>query len=159
MNGITLALRTLHHGELGLAEHLMAVAERHRAEHEIHHVATDLASWSRDHARHLADTAAEYRVSLADSPDKAGEGLVALVPGTVGQRLENDLPVLRDLSELHLAATYNSLWWEMLSRTAQASKDSRLLALASSCHPRTLRQLHWINTMIKNLSPQMLTSL
>ncbi|MDQ0774762.1 anaerobic selenocysteine-containing dehydrogenase [Streptomyces aurantiacus] len=30
--------------------------------------------------------------------------------------------------------------------------------LPSSCHPRTLRQMRWSNTMIKNLSPQVLTS-
>lgn len=40
-----------------------------------------------------------------------------------------------------------------------ATKDTRLLTLASSCHPRTLRQMRWTNTMIKNLSPQILTSL
>ncbi|MEV5642056.1 hypothetical protein AB0L67_18075 [Streptomyces flaveolus] len=31
--------------------------------------------------------------------------------------------------------------------------------LASACHPRTLRQMRWTNTMIKNLSPQILPTL
>ena len=34
-----------------------------------------------------------------------------------------------------------------------------LLALASSCHPQTLRQIRWANTMIKTLSPQVLSNL
>lgn len=47
----------------------------------------------------------------------------------------------------------------MLAQAAQASGDTELLHLASGCHPQTLRQMRWTNTMIKNLSPQILTSL
>ncbi|MFJ6794880.1 hypothetical protein [Streptomyces sp. NPDC091268] len=60
---------------------------------------------------------------------------------------------------LHLAAAGNSLYWEVLARAAQALEDTRLLDLASACHPQTLRQMRWTNTLIKNLSPQILTSL
>jgi hypothetical protein len=69
------------------------------------------------------------------------------------------LLLLRDLRELHLAAAENSLYWEMLGQVAQARRDGELLAVVSACHPRTLRQMRWTNTMIKNLSPQLLTSL
>jgi hypothetical protein len=31
--------------------------------------------------------------------------------------------------------------------------------LAAACHPQTLRQMRWANTLIKQLSPQVLTSL
>ncbi len=44
MNGIALILRTLHDGEQHLSDDLLTVAERHRTEHEVHHVATDLAA-------------------------------------------------------------------------------------------------------------------
>ncbi|MFD9306677.1 hypothetical protein ACFWCB_29120 [Streptomyces sp. NPDC060048] len=47
----------------------------------------------------------------------------------------------------------------MLAQAARATKDTRLLEVTSSCHPRTLRQMRWTNTLIKNLSPQILTSL
>ncbi|WP_217242162.1 hypothetical protein [Streptomyces sp. AC555_RSS877] len=46
----------------------------------------------------------------------------------------------------------------MLAQVAQATSDDRLLGLAGSCHPRTLRQMRWTNTMIKELSPQLLAS-
>ncbi|GAA0643818.1 hypothetical protein GCM10009535_21460 [Streptomyces thermocarboxydovorans] len=46
----------------------------------------------------------------------------------------------------------------MLAHAAKAVRDERLLALASSCHPQTLRQTRWTNTMIKVLSPQLLTA-
>ncbi|CAM5421283.1 hypothetical protein STENM223S_07242 [Streptomyces tendae] len=163
MNGITLTLRTLHRGERHLAHDLVTVAERHRAEHEVHHVATDLARWSREHVRRLAETGAEYGVDVGEAPDPAADGLLATLrekaSEAVAHRPEPGLLLLRDLRELHLAAAENSLHWEMLAQAAQASRDGRLLALVSSCHPRTLRQMRWTNTMVKNLSPQLLTSL
>ncbi|MFE2463504.1 hypothetical protein [Streptomyces sp. NPDC059402] len=163
MNGITLTLRTLHRGERRLAHHLVTVAERHRTEHEVHHVATDLARWSREHVRRLAEAGAEHGVRLGDPPDHSSDGVLATLrekaSEAVVHRPEPGLLLLRDLRELHVSAAENSLHWEMLAQAAQASKDGGLLALASSCHPRTLRQMRWTNTMIKNLSPQILTSL
>ncbi|WP_128378166.1 hypothetical protein [Streptomyces cavernae] len=181
MNGIDLALRTLHQGERNLAEELLDVSERHRSEHEIHHVATDLAGWSREHVRRLADTAADHGVHLGAPPDATSEGgfapptprrqaaedsvepagVVAEEPAgeTAGHRPPPGLLLLRDLRELHLMATENSLHWEMLAQLAQARKDGRLLSLSAACHPQTLRQMRWTNTMIKTLSPQVLTSL
>lgn len=163
MNGITLTLRALHHGEKHLARDLVTVAERHRTEHEVFHVATDLALWSREHVQRLVDTGHHYGVDLGEPPDPSGAGLLATLRAkaaeAMGHRPEPGLLLLRDLRELHLAATENSLHWEMLAQAAQAAKDDRLLTLASSCHPQTLRQMRWSNTMIKNLSPQILTSL
>ncbi|MCL7369523.1 MULTISPECIES: hypothetical protein [Streptomyces] len=163
MNGITLTLRTLHRGERRLAHDLVTVAERHRTEHEVHHVATDLSAWSREHVRRLAETGAEHGVTLGDPPDHSPDGVLATLrkkaSEAVVHRPEPGLLLLRDLRELHLAAAENSLHWEMLAQAAQASRDSGLLALVSSCHPRTLRQMRWTNTMVKNLSPQILTSL
>ncbi|CAL9353391.1 hypothetical protein [Streptomyces sp. enrichment culture] len=163
MNGVNLTLRTLHRGERRLAHELVTVAERHTTEHEVHHVATDLARWSREHVRRLAQTAAERGVRLGEAPEPSSDGVFATLrekaSEAVVHRPEPGLLLLRDLRELHVAAAENSLHWEMLAQAAQASRDSGLLALASSCHPQTLRQMRWTNTMIKNLSPQILTSL
>ncbi|MFJ8778026.1 hypothetical protein [Streptomyces sp. NPDC102476] len=148
-DGIAHTLRALHHGERRLARDLAAVAERHAEEHEVHHVATDLADWSREHADRLAEHAAGEGLRLDDTAEPSsdeGEGPQGLL-------------LLRDLRDLHLAATENSLHWEMLAQAAQATRDERLLGLASACHPQTLRQLRWTNTLIKQLSPQLLTSL
>ncbi|MFF7547506.1 hypothetical protein ACFZCU_28295 [Streptomyces canus] len=149
-DGIAHTLRALHHGEGRLARDLVAVAERHAEEHEVHHVATDLANWSRDHADRLAEYAAGEGLRLDDdTPEPAsddGEGPEGLL-------------LLHDLRALHLAATENSLHWEMLAQAAQATRNEPLLELASACHPQTLRQMRWTNTLIKQLSPQVLTSL
>ncbi|MFI9150227.1 hypothetical protein [Streptomyces sp. NPDC053367] len=163
MNGITLVLRALHHGEKQLAKELVTAAERHRTDHEVHHVALDLAAWSREHVQRVADTGHDYGVDLGDASGAPSPGFMSALrekaAEAVGHRPEPGLLLLRDLRELHLDAAQNSLYWEMLAQTAQAAKDDRLLALASACHPRTLRQMRWTNTMIKILSPQVLSSL
>lgn len=162
MNGITLTLRALHHGEKHLAEQLTAVAERHRTEHEVHHVATDLAGWSREHVQRLADVAHEHGLDLGDAPGEPSSGVLSVLrekaAEAMGRRPEPGLLLLRDLRDLHLGATENSLHWEMLAQAAQATRDDGLLAVVSACHPRTLRQMRWTNTLIKDLSPQILTS-
>ncbi|MFE6281118.1 hypothetical protein [Streptomyces sp. NPDC057877] len=162
MNGITLTLRVLHHGEKHLTRHLTAVAERHHAEHEVHHVALDLADWSRTHVQRLADTAGHYDLDLGERAHRRLPHLLSTLTErtseAVAHRPEPGLLLLRDLRELHLAATENSLHWEMLAQAAQATKNDGLLALVSACHPETLRQMRWTNTMIKNLAPQILST-
>lgn len=164
MNGIKVLLRTLHYGEGELAEELTTAAHRHRTEHEVYHVGTDLAAWSKQHVQRLSETAADYGLNLDGPPDAASSDgmLVTLRHGAsemMGHRSEPGLLLLRDLQQLHLAAAENSLHWEMLAQVAQAGKDDRLLGLSSTCHPQTLRQMRWTNTLIKTLSPQILTSL
>ncbi|WP_329392824.1 hypothetical protein OHA45_01290 [Streptomyces lydicus] len=163
MNGIKLILRAVHHGEQHLVRELVAVAERHHTEHEIHHVATDLAGWSREHLQQVSDTARDYDLALTGPPDASSSGFLMTLTEQAAERAgcrpEPGLLLLRDLRELHLSASNNSLHWEMLAQAAQATKDDKLLELASACHPQTLRQMRWANTMIKILCPQILTSL
>lgn len=166
MNGTTLVLRVLHHGEKHLAGELRLVADRHRTDHEVHHVATDLARWSEEHALRVAAQAARDQ-GLDLHSSGTGSGVLAELgrkaAEAVGRRPEPGLLLLRDLRALHLYATENSLYWEMLAQVAQATRSEALLTLtltlASDCHPQTLRQIRWTNTMIKNVSPQILASL
>ncbi len=51
-----------------------------------------------------------------------------------------------------------SLDWEILAQTAQAMKDSELLATAKRCHPQTLRQLRWANAKLKESSAQVMVT-
>ncbi|MBB5939682.1 hypothetical protein [Streptomyces zagrosensis] len=173
MNGVTLTLRTLYHGESALARELVAAADRHRAEHEVHHVATDLAGWSREHVGLLARTGLDYGLDLATDAQPSAPGLPFADPQratgdrtvrdvaaeVIGPHPESGPLLLLDLRALYLTASGNFLSWEMLAQVAQARKDGRLLGLATACHPRTLRQLRWVNTQLKTLSPQILSSL
>lgn len=158
---IALALRELHRAEKSLARTLVVVADRHRTEHEVHHVARDLAGWSRTHVHELAKAAGNYDLRLDDDPPSS-EGPLAPVrrklSELMGRRDEPGVLLVADLRRIHRAAAGVSLDWELLAQGAQAVKDTDLLALASRCHPQTLRTLKWSNAMLKTLSPQVLAS-
>ncbi|MFH9610739.1 hypothetical protein [Streptomyces sp. NPDC017448] len=162
MNTIALVLRALHDGERRLAGELAVVAERHSAEHEVRHVAKELVAWSNEHCVRLAAAAGHYGLDLDGPAHRPTAGPAPAhrekPAGIPGRRPPPGLLLLEDLRELHLGAAGNSLYWEMLAQAARAAKDTRLLDLATSCHPRTLRQMRWTTTMVKNLSPQILTS-
>ncbi|WP_433327798.1 hypothetical protein [Spirillospora sp. CA-294931] len=141
---VALVLRRLYQDEARLARRLERLAERHPAEHEIHHVARDLAAWSKAHLPSIAEAAPPPHDGVPE-PETANE-----------PPAHNGLALLHDLWQVHLDAAAVSLGWEMVAQTAQASRDGELLALAQRCHPDTLRQMRWTNAQIKQLSPQIL---
>ncbi len=155
-----LALEELHRSENSLAHQLLAVAERHKADHEIFHVGRDLATWSQDHVRRLAAFADRYGVRL--DPKPAGEpALLARLSEAVSDRLgRRSAPalLLRDLRNLFTHASGVHADWEMVAQVAQGIRDTDLLALAQRCHPQTLRQAKWANSRIKESAPQILVS-
>ncbi|HEX2130255.1 MAG TPA: hypothetical protein VHH15_01750 [Actinophytocola sp.] len=158
---LDLALRELHRSEKSLARDLLKVSDRHKVEHEIHHVARDLAGWSGRHVHELATIGRDYGLRLDDDPP-SDTGTLHTLRGKVselsGRRAEPGLLLLADLRRLHRKAAGVSLDWELLAQGAQAVKDSKLLELAQRSHPQTLRQLKWSNAMLKTLSPQILAS-
>jgi hypothetical protein len=162
MNGIQYALRRIHHGENEAAKELLRMAERHRVEHEVHHVARDLASWSQEHVTLLAERAVHFDLELddhADTPYGITSQLRETLANAIGRRPQPGLLLLEDLRHLYLRASENSLAWEMLAQVAQAKHERELLTLTQECHPQTLRQIRWANTMIKTQTPQVLASL
>lgn len=161
---LDLALRELHRSEKSLARGLLQASDRHKVEHEIHHVARDLAGWSHQHVHELAAIGHRYGLRLDDDPPQFARPLGQL-RGTLsqltGRRAAPGLVLLADLRRLHRKAAGVSLDWELLAQGAQGAqgvKDTELLELAQSCHPQTLRQLKWTNAMLKTLSPQVLAS-
>jgi len=160
MNGTALMLATLHDAETRLADNLLAAARRHHDEPEIRHVATDLAHWSRQHAERLAGAAREHDADTADRTPLFADGPpLARQPSDQAADVPSSLRLLRDLVDLHTAAETNTLYWDMLTVLAKATKQDDLLALADTCRPRSERQATWARSMIKILSPQALTSL
>jgi hypothetical protein len=159
--GVTAVLRALDVGERSLERELTTVAERHRTDHDIHHVATDLARWSHEHVARLAEYGKGRGLDLPGPGSPSPGPLAALREKTaeaLGRRPEPGLLLLHDLRDLHLTAARNSLYWEMLAQAAQAQRDGELFALTSACHPQTLRQMRWTNTMIKEQAPQVLSA-
>ena len=161
MSKLPLVLRELHRSETRLARDLLAMSDRHKADHEIHHVARDLARWSQIHVRRIAEVGRDYGAKLKRQPRWEVSRLGALrkrAATVLGRRPEAGLQLLADLRELHRTAAGVSLDWELLAQVAQALKEQPLLDLAQSCHPQTLRQMRWANAHLKITSPQIIAS-
>lgn len=159
---LRLVIRELHRSENSLAANLLKLAERHKVDHGIYHVACDLARWSETHVHELAEVGQRYGLHLRDHARGGDTGKLAAMrekaSEMLGRRPEPALLLLADLRRVHLEAAGVSLDWELLGQGAQAAKDSDLLQLAQRCHPQTLRQMRWANAMLKEISPQALVS-
>ncbi|MBO3750741.1 hypothetical protein J5X84_32080 [Streptosporangiaceae bacterium NEAU-GS5] len=156
---IGLVMRDLHGRENDLAHHLLLVSERHKADHEVYHLARDLAVWSQRHVRALAEAAPSYGIDLSAEPEgKAtlAERLRERGSELLGLRSDAGLLMLRDLRTVYTEAAGISLDWEMVGQAAKAAQDDQLLQLVQQCHPDTLRQMRWANAKLKESSPQVL---
>jgi hypothetical protein len=155
-NKVPLALEELHRSENDLAAELLHASDRHKADHEIFHLARDLARWSQDHVRELARIGRNYGLDLEPAP--ADDSVVAKIrqrgSELLGRRHDAALLLLKDLREIHCKAAGVSLDWEVLSLTAQALKDQELLALAQKCQPQTVRQMRWASGSLKENAVQ-----
>jgi hypothetical protein len=156
-NKVASAIEELHRAENDLAGELLQVSDRHKADHEIFYLGRDLARWSQEHVRRLAEAGRSYHLDLEAEPDDDPAILAKLRQKSselVGRHHEPALLLIRDLRDIHRKAAGVSLDWEVLAQTAQAIKDLDLLDLCKDCHPQTLRQLRWSNAMVKELSAQ-----
>lgn len=162
MSKLPLVLRELHRSENSMARALLTVADRHRVDHEVFHVARDIAKWSQNHVREIADVAGDHGLKLNPAPSSGAPAMIEEVTRRVsvllGRRPEPGLLLLADLRRLHRKAAGVSMDWELLAQAAQAQQKPDLLALAQRCHPQTLRQLKWANAQLKVVAPQILAS-
>lgn len=155
------AIEELHRSENGLAGALLSLSDQQKADHEIFHVARDLARWSQEHVRRLAGAGTDYGVELDTEPQDRGTLISRLTQKgseLAGRFHEPGLLLLADLRHLHQTAAGVSLDWEVLAQTAQAMQDRELLELARDCHPRTVRQLTWAETKVKETAAQILVT-
>jgi hypothetical protein len=161
MNKVAMTIAELHRSEGNLAKKLLQASDRHKVDHDIFYVGRELAGWSRDHMRELARVGRAYDLGL--DPDRDDDAtVVGLVrqkgAELLGRRTDPALLLLRDLRDIHVTAAGVSVDWEVLAQAAQALKDGDLLALATRCHPQTLRQLRWSNAALKENAPQIMAS-
>lgn len=150
------ALRELHSSESSLAVELLRVVDRYPKEHEVRHVAGDLAVWSQNHVREIAVVAPRYGVDPTDLeyPEPSEEGLRELP----GEGSDTDLSLLADLRRLYRMSAGVALDWDLLGQGAQVIGDPDLLAVTERSRPRATRQMRWARGMLKTLSPQILAS-
>lgn len=158
---IGLVLHELHRSEHDLAQELLHASERHRVDHSIYHLGRDLAEWSRQHVREIADIARDYGQDLDREPKAElamGRRLRERASELLGRKGFPELALLHDLRQIYIQACGVSADWEMLAQAAQGIQHLDLLALAQRCHPDTQRQMKWANAAIKENSTQILVS-
>jgi hypothetical protein len=158
---IGLALEELHRSENDLAGQLLAMSDRHKADHEIFHVARDLAVWSQDHVREIARVGHRYGLDLDDEPQGDPTLLERLrqeVSDRLGRHPAPALLLLRDLRSVYMDASGVSVDWELVAQAAQGVRDRELLDATRRCHPQTLRQAKWANAQLKVHATQILVS-
>ncbi|HEY3437646.1 MAG TPA: hypothetical protein VGK35_08155 [Actinotalea sp.] len=154
-------LRDLHGAENDLTHGLLRLSDHHRVDHEIYHLARDLAGWSQQHLVVIARVAQRYGQDLEPEPEHE-PGSAARLRSAVGLAVgRNDAPglvLLRDLRDVYLQAAGVYTDWEMVAQAAQALKDAGLVSLAETCMAQTKRQMAWANGKLKESSSQVLLS-
>jgi hypothetical protein len=156
---VAVAIEELHRSEHELAGELISLSDQQKVNHEVHHVARDIARWSEEHVRRLAEVGRDHDLDLDPAPADEPSLLARMKQKgaeLTGRRHEPGLLLLAGLRHVHRTAAGVSLDWEVLAQTAQAMQDERLLALVQDCHPQTLRQLRWANAMVKETSAQIM---
>jgi hypothetical protein len=155
--GLSWTITALHKNEDDLARALLQLSDRHASDHEIHFVARDVAGWSQEHVRRLAEAGHAHGLHLDPEPTDP-RSLRAVLRRAAGDALGRlhapSMVLLVDLRALHRAAAGVSLDWEILAQSAQAGEHTDLVELAADCHPQTLRQLRWANAQVKELAAQ-----
>jgi hypothetical protein len=173
MNAITTTLRSLHGNKVGaaieelhrsendLAGALLNLSDQQKIDHEIFYVARDIAGWSQEHVRRLAEVGQNYGLDLNPDPEDEATLLARLKQKgaeLTGRFHEPGILLLAELRDLHRTAVGVSLDWEVLAQTAQAMKDRELLGLAEDSHPETLRQMRWANAKVKETAAQIMVT-
>lgn len=160
-NKIGMAIEELHRSENDLAGALLNLSDQQKINHEIFYVARDIAHWSQEHVRRLAEIGQGYGLDLDPEPeDKSTLSARLKQKGAelTGRFHDPGLLLLGDLRHVHRMSAGVSLDWEVLAQTAQAMKDRELLTLAEDCHPETLRQMRWANAMVKVIAAQVMVT-
>jgi hypothetical protein len=160
-NKVGAAIEELHRSENDLAGALLDLSDQQRTDHEIFHVARDIARWSQQHVRELSRVAADYDLDLDPEPEDESALLARLKQKgaeVVGRHHEPTLLLLADLRRVHRDAAGVSLDWEVLAQTAQAMQDTELLALCQDAHPQTLRQMRWADAKVKETAAQIMVT-
>lgn len=143
---LDLVLAWTRSAEAGLADSLDQLADRHADDHDVAHVARDLAQWSRDHVAAI-------------------DGLGRPVPGDAsGRRVppaadgdDPGLALLQDVRAVYQEACGVAADWEAIGQAARATRDLTLLGVVERCSGQVGRQVTWLRATIKESAPQVLS--
>jgi hypothetical protein len=149
-NQIPVYIGMVRDSETQLAESLAAMADRHSSESEIREGCTRLARWSRGHVNGLEQHIDKYGAAPTTDPQRMRSALFH------GARV-GGLGTLRDLHDLFLLAQQTRMSWTVLCQAAKTVHDAQLENDCVAWGAQTDRQIEWLKTQLKHISPQALT--
>lgn len=158
---IDIAIEELHRSENELAARLHHIGDRHRADHDVFHMAHQLATWSERHIAELAKAGRRHGLSLDEQPSDPTHVLRSVreaASSALSHRKEPGLLLLADMRELYGLASTTSLDWEVLSQAAHATRERELLATAEFCMQQSRRQEQWAEAVVKETAAQALVT-
>jgi hypothetical protein len=157
------AIKGVLDAEASLAKRLLAVGERHAAEHDVYHLGHTLARQAADHVTQMTPFAERYRLTRP-APAQAGDspGILETLrqkgSQLMGRTESAGMLLLRDLRETYLLAQAAEIAWIVLQQAALAVRDGELLDVISACHEETETCAKWLRTRIKETAPQVLAT-
>ena len=133
--------------ERHLADAFVLVSDRHGRNPEIRDVARTIAAWSAEHVDLLDEVMAKYGTKVTKQPDRLRSALFH-DPRVGG------IGLVQDLHDLTLLAHDVELLWIELRQAAHALFDHELAKTCIDASEHTKRQLRWLLSQIKDVSPQ-----
>lgn len=157
------AIKGVLDAEAALAKRLLAVGERHAADHDVYHLGHTLARQAADHVTRLTPFAERYHMA-PPAPPHAGDsqGILETLrlkrSQLMGRAESAGMLLLRELRETYLLAQATEIAWTILQQAALAVRDGELLDVISTCHEQTETCAKWLRTRIKETAPQALAA-
>jgi len=146
---LTTYLDLLDEGSGALVSSLRMVADGHRAEPDVQHTATQLATTFEAHRAMLRPFLERYGDHPAGPPERLhAAALTTTRSGGVG--------LLRDLLDLYLLGTCLQQAWTLVGQAAKAQRDRDLVRLVEGCSADVQSTLAWLETRMKSAAPQAL---
>lgn len=142
-------LGLLHAAQADLAGAFRDVAEAHRDEADVFHLAHKLAKQCDAHVEQLAPFVERYGEESDDEPERLRADLFR------GSR-DGPLGLLRDLQDLYLMTCEADITWTLVAQAAQGAREAELLAAVQRCEKETAIQQLWLKTRMKQAAPQAL---
>lgn len=157
------ALEHLHGSLADLADELRKVADRHVAQHDVHHLGHLLALRTEALAETLAPFARAYGQDVGTASASQGWGSVLgrlrrMGGELAGRSKRSGELLLRDLHELYLQAQECEIDWVIVRQGALAARDMDLVDTSTVGIQETRRIVKWLTTRIKESAPQVLAS-
>jgi HPP family len=145
-------LAQLHLSEGNLAEAYLMVADRHDRDGEVNENCRLFGEWTNQRVESLQPFLKEY------GEDKSKNEQVQMLRGALfhGTRI-GGMGLLADLQDLMVLTNRVIVYWTDVWQVGKALKDKNLENAADEACKSADRQLAWLRTQVKNISPQALT--